>query len=129
METMFKIGGEKTKVVTFGDGDVEPAFGLFGGKEATLNKIELHYPDGRVYRTTSKDLVEDVPEGTILFQQAGGGGGYGDPLMRDPARVAQEVKNGVISIEKAREDYGVIIDSETFEVVVEETEKLRKKNK
>lgn len=127
VETEFKIRGERTKVVTFGDGDVEPPFGLFGGKSATLNKIELHYPDGKVYKTTSKDLVEDVPEGTILFQQAGGGGGYGNPYLREPALVAREVKNGIISIEKAKEDYGVIIDPKTFEVNLKETEKLRKK--
>jgi len=127
VETRFKIGGKNTKVVTFGDGDVETPFGLFGGREATLNKIELQYPDGRVYKTTSKDLVEDVPAGTILFQQAGGGGGYGDPSLRDPAQVAREVKNGVISLKKAREDYGVIVDRETFEVNKEETDKLRKK--
>jgi len=129
VETKFKIGGEKTKVVTFGDGDEEAPFGLFDGKGATLNKIELQYPDGKVYKATSKDLVEDVLEGTILFQQAGGGGGYGNPYLRHPAQVAQEVKNGIISIEKAKKDYGVVIDPETFEVDLKETEKLRKKKK
>ena len=126
---MFKIGGDNTKVVTFGDGDVELPFGLFDGKRATLNKIELQYPDGKVYKTTSKDLVEDVPSGTILFQQAGGGGGYGNSYLRHPAQVVQEVKNKIISVEKAKEDYGVIIDPETFEVNLKETEKLRKKKK
>ncbi|MFQ5721740.1 MAG: hydantoinase B/oxoprolinase family protein [Candidatus Aminicenantales bacterium] len=129
VETRFKIGGEKTKVVTFGDGDVEPAFGLFGGRSGTLNKIELHYPDGRVYKTTSKDLIEDVPEGTILFQQAGGGGGYGDPYLRDADKVAQEVKNRIISLKRAREDYGVIIDPQTFEVDLESTRDIRKKRR
>ena len=127
VETAFKIGGENTKVVTFGDGDVEPPFGLFGGKNATLNKIELRYPDGKKYEVTSKDLVEGVPSGTILFQQAGGGGGYGNPHFRDPAQVAQEVKNGIISLKKAKEDYVVIIEPETFKVNLAETEKLRKK--
>jgi len=127
VETMFKIGGEKTKVVTFGDGDVEAAFGLFKGKSATLNKIELQYQNGSVYKTTSKDLVEDVPEGTVLFQRAGGGGGYGNPKLRDPVKVAQELRNGVISIEKTRKDYGVTVDRESFEVNVKETEQLRKK--
>lgn len=127
VETMFRIGGENTRVVTFGDGDVEPAFGLFDGKDATLNKIELHYPDGKRYKTSSKDLVESVPQETVLFQQAGGGGGYGDPYLRDPNLVAQEVKNGILSLEKAREDYGVIIDPETYEVNLKETEILRKK--
>jgi N-methylhydantoinase B len=128
VETEFKIGGEHTKVVTFGDGDVEPAFGLYGGLEATLNKIELRYPDGRVYQTTTKDLVEDVREGTVLFQQAGGGGGYGLPYLRDPVLVAKEVKNGIISIERAKEDYRVILDPETFELDAEATRELREDN-
>jgi N-methylhydantoinase B len=125
VETEFKIGGEQTKVVTFGDGDVEPAFGLFGGKDSTLNKIELRYPDDNVYRTTTKDLVENVPEGTILFQQAGGGGGYGNPHLRDDKKVAQEVRNGIISIEQAKESYGVVVDPESFAVDIEETGRLR----
>lgn len=125
VETRFQINGEKTKVVTFGDGDVEPAFGLFDGKDSTLNTIELLYKDGKTYKTTSKDLVEDVPEGTVLCQQAGGGGGYGHPFKRDSELVAQEVKNGIISLDKAKEDYGVVIDPNTFEVKKKETEKLR----
>jgi len=125
VETRFKIGGEKTNVVTFGDGDVEPAFGLFGGKKGTLNKIEIIYPDKKVYKTTTKDLVEKVPSGAILSQQAGGGGGYGDPFKRPAKKVAEEVKNGIISIKKAKEDYGVVIDPKTFEVDLKETQKIR----
>lgn len=125
VETAFKIGGEKTKVVTFGDGDVEPAFGLFGGKDSTLNKIELRYPDGKVYTATTKDLVENVPGGTVLFQQAGGGGGYGHPHLRDAEKVALEVKNGIIGIERAKELYGVVIDPGTFTVDINKTRQLR----
>ncbi|UCG70925.1 MAG: hydantoinase B/oxoprolinase family protein [Thermoplasmata archaeon] len=125
VETKFKIGGKETNVVTFGDGDVEAAFGLFGGKEGTLNKIEITYPDGKVYKTTTKDLVERVPAGAILFQQAGGGGGYGDPFKRPAEKVAEEVKNGIISIECAKEDYGVDVNPETFEVDRKETENIR----
>jgi len=125
VETEFRIGGRNTKVVTFGDGDVEPAFGLFGGKEGTLNTIELRYPDGRVCKTTSKDLLEDVPEGTILFQQAGGGGGYGDPCLRKPEQVALEVKNGIISIEQAKDLYGVVVDPSTYEVDQDATQVIR----
>ncbi len=126
VETRFKIGGKKTKVVTFGDGDVEPAFGLFGGRAGALNKIELEYPDRKVYLATSKDLLEDVPEGTILFQQAGGGGGYGDPYLRPPDKVATEVRNGIISLIKARDEYGVVIDPETLAIDQDETARIRR---
>jgi N-methylhydantoinase B len=126
VETQFKIGGEKTKVVTFGDGDVEPAFGLFNGKDSTLNTIELRHPGGDTYKTTTKDLVENVPAGTILFQQAGGGGGYGNPHLRSAEKIAQEVRNGIISLKQAKESYGVVVNPETFTVDVEETSKLRK---
>ena len=44
------------------------------------------------------------------------GGGYGDPLEREPELVAWDVKNEYISVRQAEEDYGVIVDPETFEV-------------
>ncbi|MBI4775942.1 MAG: hydantoinase B/oxoprolinase family protein [Deltaproteobacteria bacterium] len=125
VETRFVIGGKKTKVITFGDGDVEAARGAHGGKEGTLNKIELKYPDGTIYKAASKDLIEDVPEGTVYFQQAGGGGGYGDPYARSSERVRKDVRNGVVSIEKARSDYGVVIHPETLEPDPEATARLR----
>jgi len=123
--TKYKVGGKNTKLVTFGDGDVEPAFGLFGGKDGTLNKIELWYPDGNKYLATTKDLIEDVPEETIVAQEAGGGGGYGNPLERSTRLVQQEVKNCIISVDQAKEIYGVVIDPNTFEIDTEETNKLR----
>ncbi|MFQ5845070.1 MAG: hydantoinase B/oxoprolinase family protein, partial [Planctomycetota bacterium] len=125
VETRYRVGGEQTQLVTFGDGDVEPAFGLFGGGPGTLNKIELRYPDGRVYRATSKDLVGDVPAGTVYVQEAGGGGGHGPPHQRPAGKVRDEVVDGIVSIEAAREVYGVALDPETLEVRAEETARLR----
>jgi len=124
--TKFTINGQKVQVVTFGDGDVEPAFGLFGGKDALLNFIDLTYPDGERYRTTTKDLITDIPEGTVWYQEAGGGGGYGDPFERAPDKVAWDVRNGVVSIESARKDYGVVVDPGTFDVDEKATKDLRK---
>jgi N-methylhydantoinase B len=125
VRTRFAIRGEKTQLVTFGDGDVEPAFGLDGGHDGTLNFIEIRYPDGKAYRATSKDLVKDIPAGTEYIQEAGGGGGYGDPKLRPAAKVAEEVRCGLLSLEKARAAYGVAVDPETFAVDEEETRRLR----
>ncbi len=115
--TRYRVGSDGTQIVTFGDGDVEPAFGLFGGGPGSLNRIELHYEDGRRYVATSKDLVTDVPAGTLYLQEAGGGGGYGPPRERPAEKVQEEVRDGIVSIEAARELYGVLLDPETLEIV------------
>ncbi len=47
-----------------------------------------------------------MPKGTVYHQQAGGGGGYGDPRKRDRAKLAAEVRDGVISADTARKAYG-----------------------
>jgi N-methylhydantoinase B len=106
VETVFEIGSEDTQLVTFGDGDFEPAFGLMGGHGSILNSIELAYPDGRVVKPRNKDLITGVPRGTVYRQIAGGGGGYGDPRRRDRKKLAEEIRDGVISPEAARRDYG-----------------------
>jgi N-methylhydantoinase B len=129
IRTRYELRGENVKVVTFGDGDVEPAFGLFGGKDGALNFIELIYPKGKKYRTTTKDLVENIPPGTIWFQHAGGGGGYGDAFLRPAEKVARDVRNGVASVAAARKDYGVVVDPKTFTVDEAATAKLRKGRK
>ena len=105
VETEFVIGSHDTQLVTFGDGDFEPAFGLFGGMDGTLNEISLLYPDGQKVVPNNKDLIEGVPKGTMYHQLAGGGGGYGDPARRDRATLQREIRNGVISAEAARADY------------------------
>ena len=106
VETIFEIGSDDTQVVTFGDGDFEPAFGLFGGASGSLNFIRLTYPDGKVITPKNKDLIAAVPRGTIYHQQAGGGGGYGNPKKRDRAKLMDEVRDGLISPAAARERYG-----------------------
>ena len=106
VETIFEIGSEDTQLVTFGDGDFEPAFGLFGGKDAGLNFIRLHYPDGQTVVPKNKDLITGVPKGTVYHQVASGGGGYGDPKKRDRKVLAEEIRNGVITKEAAMRDYG-----------------------
>jgi len=106
VETVFEIGSDDTQLVTFGDGDFEGAFGVFGGGDAGLNFIRLTYPDGRTVVPKNKDLITGVPKGTIYHQVASGGGGWGDPTKRDRKVLAEEIRNGVISVEAARELYG-----------------------
>jgi N-methylhydantoinase B len=105
--TSFVIGSDDTQLVTFGDGDFEPAFGLFGGGDGTLNFIKLTYPDGRDVVPRNKDLIAGVPKGTVYRQHAGGGGGYGDARRRDRETLRREVRDGVVSPHAARALYGL----------------------
>jgi len=125
VRTRYRVGSDDTQIVTFGDGDIEPAFGLFGGGDGTLNRIELNYPDGRVVVPTTKDLITGVPVGTEYVQSAGGGGGYGRPALRSAEKVREEVLDGVISAEAARALYGVALDPDTLALDVEQTARLR----
>jgi N-methylhydantoinase B len=55
------------------------------------------------------------------------GGGYGDPYLRDPSAVARDFKNGRVSRNAAREDYGVVLDEVTASVKSEAIQALRSK--
>jgi N-methylhydantoinase B len=125
VETIFEIGSDDTQVVVFGDGDVEPAFGVHGGKDGTLNSLYLHDPSGERRAPLALDLIRGVPKGTVYEQHAGGGGGYGDPRKRPRALVGEEVRNGIVSPQVAREEYGVVVDETTFAVDETATDELR----
>ena len=125
-QASYQAGCEVT-LVTFGDGDVEPSHGSQGGLDGALNVIQVTYP-GETQPVTlkTKDLVEHVPAGTHYFQISGGGGGWGDPRQRDPQKVLRDTQNGVVSLESARDDYGVVIDPKSWTVDEAETGRLRR---
>ena len=127
VETEFRVDGENVTAVAFGDGIEEGAraFGLFGGKSGSVNRAELRGPDGSRRVAKSKQILRGISAGTVLNQQAGGGGGYGNPFDRPAVLVAEEVRNEIISRVGAERDYGVVVDPETFEVDERETEILR----
>jgi N-methylhydantoinase B len=126
-ECEIRLDGDRMMGVAFGDGIEEEAraFGLFGGACGAKNVFHLRRPDGSIGTPKSKEILRNIPEGTLLCQKAGGGGGYGDPFRRPAAKVAEEVRNGFISLEAARRDYGVVIDPETLGLDEGATRSLR----
>jgi N-methylhydantoinase B len=63
--------------------------------------------------------------GERIANLTGGGGGWGNPLEREPDRVASDVELGFVSVEKAASDYGVVVDPTTFAVDEAGTRDLR----
>jgi N-methylhydantoinase B len=130
VETEFEVLGEEVTGITFGDGVDEEAraFGLFGGLPGSLNRLTLRTPAGETIVPRSKDIVA-IPRGARFRQEAGGGGGFGDPFERPPERVAAEVRDGLVSVEAARRDYGVWVDPATLGVDAERTAALRRERR
>jgi N-methylhydantoinase B len=50
-----------------------------------------------------------VSSGDAFIRPSAGGGGFGDPLVRDPAAVCEDVADGYVSVQRAERDYGVVI--------------------
>lgn len=101
-----------------------PPWGLFGGKEGGTSITKIFRKNGKE-ETWRKISDLSLDEEDICSFQTGGGGGYGNPLERDPEKVLSDVKNEYISIEEAKETYGVIIDQESMMVDKESTNNLR----
>ncbi|WP_296660106.1 hydantoinase B/oxoprolinase family protein [Paraburkholderia sp.] len=71
--------------------------------------------EGATYTAQSMSVPFDLyKEGELFMMSQGGGGGYGDVLERDPARVVKDLEEGLVSMYTARELYGVICDEQTF---------------
>ena len=80
-------------------------------------------PDER----TLPPIGDDIPlaEGDLLRIVTVGGGGWGNPLERDPERVRQDVLEGFVTVRAARDDYAVVLDPETLTLDHNETARLR----
>ena len=96
---------------------------LAGGREGTNNYLEYIRGDavsrhGRVARVP-------VLDGDLVRSVTGTGGGYGDPREREPERVREDVLDGYLTVECARDVYAVALHPETLEIAVAETAALR----
>jgi N-methylhydantoinase B len=89
-------------------------YGLFGGQPGALATTAIN-PGAGEQRVHGKQSREFAYGDVISFQQSGAGG-YGDPFERDPRAVLEDVLDDYISIEAARERYGVVIVGERLDL-------------
>jgi N-methylhydantoinase B len=92
--------------------------------DAKVGRIEVRR-NGKV-ETIRKNVIENLKPGETVTNLNPGGGGYGDPFERPIEKILLDVKNGLVSVTGAREDYGVVItDPKTLAVDMPETKRLR----
>ncbi|MGI9523373.1 MAG: hydantoinase B/oxoprolinase family protein [Hyphomicrobiaceae bacterium] len=97
---------------------VQP-FGLYGGAPGEPSENWLN-PDRKSQKLMSKPTMS-FKKGDVFRHIHAGGGGWGDPLDRDPEAVLRDVRNGFLSTERALADYGVVVDTKRWRVIKEDT--------
>ncbi|AFM42297.1 N-methylhydantoinase B/acetone carboxylase, alpha subunit [Desulfosporosinus acidiphilus SJ4] len=110
-----KFYGGNTTIVMFGDGMKIPPFGSSGGKPGSLNQVELTSAEEETIYLRSKEGARSLQSEEVLTIISSGGGGWGDPYQRDPELVRQDVRDGIISLLKARQDYGVVLTDKSID--------------
>jgi N-methylhydantoinase B len=112
LEVLSQIGG--LNIVS--DRTHIPPFGVFGGHSALPNEWKVLRQGQAQVIPGGKAVNHPLERGDIVVMATGGAGGYGDPLERDPALVRQDVLEGLVSGEQAREVYGVVLQGEDLQV-------------
>jgi len=98
-------------------------YGLCGGRPGKPSCNILN-PDRNAQVLDSK-FTMTLYQGDVFRHELPGGGGWGDPLKRDPQKVLKDVRNEFVSLECAATDYGVVIDDATWQVDEAATTLLR----
>jgi N-methylhydantoinase B len=103
-----------------------PPWGIRGGMGGGVSRFIVNpgTPDERVLPSMSDGTM--LKAGDILRIETGGGGGWGDPFEREPERVREDVRGGIVSRHSAERDYGVILHGPDLEVDEAATARLRR---
>nr|WP_187369174.1 hydantoinase B/oxoprolinase family protein [Baekduia soli] len=90
----------------------DPPKGIFGGHNGRTARTIVTTADGVAAPLPSKFTSHKLNPGDRVEFHTACGGGYGDPLERDPQLVARDARDGLITVQDARRDYGVVLDDE-----------------
>src|SRR5262245_37586614 len=87
-----------------------PPFGVGGaGSGAPVKVVLSHNGTEHEFPTLGKVTGHALASQDVVIMESAGGGGFGNPLARDPERVREDVASGHVSLERARDGYGVVL--------------------
>jgi N-methylhydantoinase B len=105
----FRVLSDEAMLIVRSDKRDFPPHGLFGGGTGGPSwNIVNPGPDQRMLPVTTTK-PETLKQGDVFRHLMAGGGGFGPPVERDPARVLEDVRAGRVSLSEARDSYGVVI--------------------
>ena len=108
-----------------GDRTLEAPKGIFGGADGLPAQIVKNPGGSDEEMLPSKSTGRRLKAGDVIRIVGPNAGGYGNPRNRDPQRVATDVADGLISVQTARDVYGVVLDSATGTVDQAATDRVR----
>jgi N-methylhydantoinase B len=121
---VLRVEADATAFIYVLDGNVNPPQGVRGGGDGGRAAAARIHADGTREPLPGVGHVT-LAAGERIESWSNGGGGYGDPMERDAALVLEDVLEGWVSLDAARERYGVaIVDGEVDEVA---TQALRRR--
>jgi N-methylhydantoinase B len=106
------------KVYTYVVGMKYPMPGICGGKPGAPNEMVIRYGSDDPYRVKHTADWVPVSAGERVMYDYGGGGGWGDPLEREPQAVLDDVLDEYVSVEGASRDYGVVLTGSLEELTL-----------
>ena len=123
----YRMSEEEAVVQVRSDRQTHRPYGLYGGKPGAPGEVVLN--PGAEARTLPSKVTMTCRRGDVVRWVLPGGGGWGDPLEREPQRVLRDVRNELVSPATAEREYGVVIDTERWRVDEAATARLREQRR
>jgi N-methylhydantoinase B len=112
MRRVVRLAGDEATYSVLSDRAVIPPYGVGGGGAAAPVRVSIRANGAETaLATPGKATGLVIRRESVVVMESAGGGGYGDPLARDPRLVAEDVLAGYVSPERARAAYGVALDA------------------
>lgn len=111
MRREIRLLAETGRFSELSDRNIVPPFGVRGGYASAPNRFVVLRDGLEIEPSPVPGKISGFPliRNDIAVLESAGGGGYGDPLTRDVARVLDDVAEGIVTPQCARERYGVVL--------------------
>lgn len=114
MRRCIRVLSDSASLSILSDRNVIPPYGVLGGAYGAPNRFAVRRNDQEIKPSEHPGKVAGfaLHEGDVVVMETAGGGGYGDPLEREPGRVLKDVSLGYLSAAEALRRYGVAISKD-----------------